>query len=129
MILLLKLVLAPALVVASTLAGRRWGPSVTGTLVVLPIVAGPILFIACLEHGREFAADAASASLLGMVSLALFLVVFQASARRFAGSRVAPPWACALLTGWASCLADEAPFRPRRPPSPLPGGTCRPEAW
>ncbi|WP_328941881.1 hypothetical protein OG259_09645 [Streptomyces sp. NBC_00250] len=119
MILLLKLVLAPALVVASTLAGRRWGPSVAGTLVVLPIVAGPILFIAHLEHGREFTADAASASLLGLVSLALFLVVFQASARRFAGSRIAPAWACALLIGWASCLAADAVLAVREIPALL----------
>ncbi|MER5638009.1 hypothetical protein ABT095_13750 [Kitasatospora sp. NPDC002227] len=61
---------------ASSLAGRRWGPALAGTLVALPIVAGPILFISPLEHGRAFVARAASASLLGLVSLALFAVVF-----------------------------------------------------
>lgn len=45
---LLKLVLAPALVVVSSLAGRRWGPELAGALVALPIVAGPILFITYL---------------------------------------------------------------------------------
>ena len=44
-VLALKLLLAPLLVVASSLAGRRWGPRLAGILVVLPIVAGPILLI------------------------------------------------------------------------------------
>lgn len=38
-ILLLKLLLAPALVVGSSLAGRRWGPRVSGMFAALPIVA------------------------------------------------------------------------------------------
>jgi hypothetical protein len=59
-ILLLKLLLAPSLVVASTLAGRRWGPDVAGILVALPIVAAPILFITYQQHGARFASDAAN---------------------------------------------------------------------
>lgn len=58
------------------MAGRRWGPGVAGTLVALPIVADPILFNTYLEHGSRFVAHAASASLLGLVSLALFALVF-----------------------------------------------------
>ncbi|MDH6143448.1 hypothetical protein P3T35_005483 [Kitasatospora sp. GP30] len=101
--LILKLFLAPGLVVASSLAGRRWGPSLAGTLVAMPIVAGPILGITCLEHGPSFAARAAGASLLGLVSLALFTVVFaklsQASRTRH--------WAVTLLVAWAGCLAAD----------------------
>jgi hypothetical protein len=44
-IVLVKLLLAPALVVASSLAGRRWGARMVGVLVALPLVAGPILAI------------------------------------------------------------------------------------
>jgi hypothetical protein len=40
--LLLKLFLAPLLVVASALAGRRWGPAAAGVLVGLPIVADSV---------------------------------------------------------------------------------------
>ncbi|MEA5363717.1 hypothetical protein VA596_29580 [Amycolatopsis sp., V23-08] len=98
MTLLLKLVLAPLLVVGSSLAGRRWGPGVTGLLVALPVVAGPILVVTYLEHGAAFAARAASASLLGLVSLAVFSVVFAFVAR-------ARSWPVTLLTGWAACLA------------------------
>jgi hypothetical protein len=96
--LMLKLFLAPALVVAASLAGRRWGPAVAGTLVALPIVAGPILLITGLEHGSGFAARAAGASLLGLVSLALFAVVFTLLSR-------IRHWAVTLLLAWASCLA------------------------
>ncbi|MFE2913180.1 hypothetical protein [Kitasatospora indigofera] len=101
--LILKLLLAPALVVASSLAGRRWGPTLTGTLVALPIVAGPILFITWLEHGQEFAARAAGASLLGLVSLALFAVVFA----RLARTARAGHWAVALVLAWTVCLAAD----------------------
>jgi len=82
-ILPLKLFLAPLLVVASTLAGRRWGPHLTGVLVALPIVAGPILFISYRGHGADFAASAATSSLLGLVSLAAFAVVFARASGRF----------------------------------------------
>jgi hypothetical protein len=96
-LLTLKLVLAPALVVLSTLAGRRWGPGVTGVLVALPVVAGPILLITELAHGRRFAAHAAAASLLGLITLALFALVF---ARL---SAVLGPFAV-LALGWSLCL-------------------------
>ena len=100
-ILLLKLFLAPALVVSSTLAGRRWGPGVAGILVGQPVVAGPILFITYLQHGAGFAGAAASASLLGLVSLAAFAVLFARMARRFR-------WPAALTAGWAGVLALDA---------------------
>lgn len=97
-ILLLKLLLAPLLVVASTLAGRRWGPDVAGILVALPIVAGPILFITYQQHGADFASDAASSSLLGLVSLAVFAVVFATAAVRLG-------WFGTLATSWTAVLA------------------------
>jgi hypothetical protein len=93
--LLLKLFLAPLLVVVSTLAGRRWGPHVAGVLVALPIVAGPILFITYQDHGADFAGKAAGSSLLGLVSLATFAVVFARASRRFG-------W---LVTLAMSCVA------------------------
>src|SRR6478672_5281841 len=61
-LLLVKLTLAPALVVGSSLAGRRWGPEASGLLVALPLVAGPILLIVDLDHGAHFASRAAAGS-------------------------------------------------------------------
>lgn len=100
-ILLLKLFLAPLLVVASTLAGRRWGPGVAGILVGQPVVAGPILFITYLQNGAGFASDAAGSSLLGLVSLAAFAVVFARAARRSG-------WLGTLAAGWAVVLIVDA---------------------
>lgn len=96
-ILLLKLFLAPLLVVVSALAGRRWGPSVAGVLVGLPIVAGPILFITYQQHGAEFVAAAANSSLLGLVSLAAFAVVYSRVAHR-AG------WLATMAITWIAVL-------------------------
>jgi hypothetical protein len=101
-ILLLKLLLAPALVVGSSLAGRRWGPRVSGMFAALPIVAGPILLITCLEHGTQFGARAASAALLGLISLSLFVLTFAWAARSWG-------WSTTLPLSWAVCLlADMA---------------------
>lgn len=97
----MKLFLAPLLVVASTLAGRRWGPGVAGILVGQPVVAGPILFITYVQHGANFASDAATSSLLGVVSLAVFAVVFSRAARRFG-------WPATLAAGWTAVLVVDA---------------------
>jgi hypothetical protein len=99
--LVLKLLLAPALVVASSLAGRRWGPSMSGTLVAFPVVAGPILLITDLDHGHRFASRAAAGALLGLVGLALFAVVFVRAGR----SR---GWITAVSAGTIACIICDA---------------------
>ncbi|HEX4483973.1 MAG TPA: hypothetical protein VH081_09305 [Solirubrobacteraceae bacterium] len=98
MLLLVKLTLAPLLVVGSSLAGRRWGHDVSGLLVALPLVAGPILLITDLERGAHFASGAAAASLLGLVALATFVVVFAHVSRR-------RRWIFAVAAGWIAFLA------------------------
>jgi hypothetical protein len=74
-VLLAKLLLAPACVVAVSLAGRRWGIAVAGILGGLPVVAGPILVVLTLVHGSAFGAEAAAGTLLGLAALTLFVVV------------------------------------------------------
>ncbi len=97
MLLALKLLLAPALVVLSSLATRRWGPRLGGILVTIPIVAGPILLIICLEHGPAFAAQAAVASTFANVALAIFALTLIATVGRM-------PWWAALVIAWALVL-------------------------
>lgn len=109
-LLALKLLLAPALVVGSSLAGRRWGPRLGGILVVLPIVAGPILLIVHLEHGGRFAAQAASAATLGIVSLAVFAAVFAYGSRRFG-------WLVTLAASWAAVLVVDLGLAQVSPPA------------
>jgi hypothetical protein len=93
--LVLKVALAPALVVGVTLAARRWGSRVGGMLIALPVVAGPILLVITLEHGEVFGARAARGALLGVVALSAFCVAFAAAATRMR-------WPAALLIGWAA---------------------------
>jgi hypothetical protein len=99
-VLALKLLLAPLLVVASSLAGRRWGPRLAGILVVLPIVAGPILLILYLDHGSEFAANAARAATLGIVPLGAFALIF-------AYLSVRHSWLVILLASWVTVLVAD----------------------
>ncbi len=73
-LLLYKLTLAPLLVIAASLAGRKWGQTAAGLVAGFPIVAGPILVFFALEQGPDFAANAALDTLLGIVSLSFFMV-------------------------------------------------------
>jgi hypothetical protein len=93
--LVLKVALAPMLVVCATLAARRWGPRLGGMLIALPVVAGPILLVIALEHGEVFAARVARGALLGVVALSTFCVVFAAVSARLR-------WPAALLIGWGA---------------------------
>ncbi len=94
-LLAVKLLLAPCFVVGASLTARRHGPRVGGLVGALPVVAGPILLVYALAHGRAFAAHAAAGTLLGLISLTAFVVVYA----RLAG-RVA--WPVGLLAGWAA---------------------------
>jgi hypothetical protein len=100
-ILILKLCLVPFLIWLVTLAGRRWGPAVAGWLSAFPIVAGPILLAITLEQGPLFAARAAEGTLLAVIAILVFSVVYAWVARRLG---VAGAMGCALLA-WALAVA------------------------
>ena len=97
-----KLLLAPLCVVVISLAGRRWGTAVTGILGGTPVVAGPILLVVTIDHGRSFGTDAATATLFGLVALSLFVFVYDRLAQRL--MRPLPT----LLCGWLAFLAGIA---------------------
>jgi hypothetical protein len=90
-----KALLAPSFVIGASVAARRFGPWVGGLVGGLPVVAGPILLAYALIHGRVFAQQAASGTLLGLVSLTAFVVVYGRLASR-AG------WIVCMLSGWAA---------------------------
>jgi len=102
-ILALKLALAPSLVGTATRVARRLGHRAGGLVGGLPVVAAPIVLIYALEHGQAFAAEAARATVLGIVSLVGFCVAYALAAQRggVAG---------ALLAGWAAFGAGTALF-------------------
>ncbi|HET8577601.1 MAG TPA: hypothetical protein VFO18_10915 [Methylomirabilota bacterium] len=74
--LVLKLVLTPALIGGASLAGRRWGPGVSGWLVGLPLTSAPIAVFLALEQGGGFAATAALGTMAGTISQAAFGVAY-----------------------------------------------------
>jgi len=107
-VLLAKLLLAPLCVVAVSLAGRRWGVATAGILGGLPVVAGPILVVLTLVHGRVCSEGAAAGTLLGLIALTTFVVVYGRASERLG------PTAC-LLLGWVGFFAAVAALRPLHP--------------
>lgn len=107
-----KLLLSPLCVIAVSLAGRRWGMAVAGALGGLPVVAGPILLVETLLHGRGFGADAAAGTLLGLAALTAFVVVY---GRVAVGVGPVP----SVLCGWAAFLLGVAVLRLVQPPPGL----------
>ena len=90
--LALKLVLTPTLIGAVSMAGRRWGPGVSGWLVGFPLTSGPVAFFLALDHGLAFAAAAAIGSMTGAAAQAVFCVIYGRLAR-------GRHWAAALAGG------------------------------
>jgi hypothetical protein len=99
--LTLKLVVTPALIGAATLVGRRWGQSIGGWLVGLPLTTGPVAFFIALDHGESFAAAAVVGSLAGAVAEVAFSLAYGWSALRRS-------WPAALLAGTAAYAAVAA---------------------
>ena len=98
-LLALKLTLTPGVIAAATLAARRFGPSIGGWLIGLPVTAGPVLFFLALAHGARFADHVAVGLVAGVAAQAAFVLGYAAGCRRGAG------WPVALATGTASFAA------------------------
>lgn len=97
----MQLLVAPVLVAAATLAARRWGHRVGGLVSAFPAIVGPVLWIGAERHGSEFAAQAATGTLVGLASLSAFAL---------ACGRTAPhvSWPVSLTAGWAFAAAAAA---------------------
>lgn len=97
MILPLKLLMAPVLIAAATLAGRRWGPAVSGWFISFPFISAPISLILALQNGLDFAAQAAAGTLGGQVCCCAFSASYLLAAKKL-------PW------WWSAPLAAGAYF-------------------
>jgi hypothetical protein len=111
-LLVAKILLSPLCVVAVSLAGRRWGVAVAGILGGLPVVAGPILLVETLLHGRGFGADAAGGTLLGLAALTAFVVVYARVATATGPLR-------SVFWGWTAFLLGVVALSPVQPPPAL----------
>jgi hypothetical protein len=92
---LLRLALVPAAVWLASLAGRRWGHSLSGYLGGLPMIGAPITLYLALDHGAAFAARSATITLATIIGQAAHLLAFAHVARR-------ARWPWALAAGWGS---------------------------
>jgi hypothetical protein len=97
-VLLLKIILAPVLIGLVSLAGRRWGPGVSGWLLGLPLNSAPIFLFLLMEQGPAFAARAAVGTLLGILAWAAFTLVYAYCCLRL-------PWWWSTIAGWIAFSA------------------------
>jgi hypothetical protein len=95
----LKLTVTPLLILAASLASRRWGEIVGGWFVGLPLTSAPVCFFLALDQGADFAAGASLGCLAGAASEAGFGLLYSIVARHFG-------WPLALTAasfGFALC--------------------------
>jgi hypothetical protein len=85
---------AATLVGASTIAARMWGHAIGGVVSAFPLIVGPALLLAAVRQDAAFAAAMATATLLGIVALSGFVLVYGRSARRCR-------WPLSLGLAWA----------------------------
>lgn len=101
----MKLSLTPILIGGTSLAARRWGPSIGGWLVALPLTSGPVALYLALDHGTAFAAGAAKGSIAGLLGDATFALAYGWAARR-AG------WPVSVVCGFGAFAAAAAAMQP-----------------
>ena len=109
-ILLLKLTITPAVIVAATLAARRFGPAVGGWLIGLPVTAGPVVLFLALDHGAVFARHVALGIVAGVSGLVAFVFGYVVVALRGGG------WPASLAVATAAFALTGLVFDVAKPP-------------
>jgi hypothetical protein len=99
--LVLKLTVTPVLILLASLASRRWGESIGGWFVGLPLTSGPVCFFLALDEGPGFAAAAGLGCLAGAAAEAGFCIAYGRVARH-AG------WPVALIVASVAFVAGAA---------------------
>ena len=82
MILVFKLIVTPFFIGMVTLAGRKWGPTVSGLLMGLPLTSAPISVFLAIQYGAAFAARSAPGNLAGQASVCIFCLAYSLSAQK-----------------------------------------------
>ncbi|NAT17636.1 hypothetical protein CU663_24800, partial [Pseudomonas syringae pv. actinidifoliorum] len=78
----LKLLITPALMLAISLAARRWGTGVAGLLSGLPMTSALVMLFLSLEQGTAFASMAVPGALAGLAAIqATYLFYFLVTRR------------------------------------------------
>ncbi len=78
----LKLLITPALMLAISLAARRWGTGVAGLLSGLPMTSALVMLFLSIEQGTQFASMAVPGALAGLAAIqATYLFYFLVTRR------------------------------------------------
>ena len=96
--LLTKLFASPLLIGLASLAGKRWGPGLSGLLGGLPLVAAPIVLTLWLSEGAETAHRVSLTAPIGVWATMTYLLVYGFASAHFR-------WQVSLLLGWVAYLA------------------------
>jgi hypothetical protein len=150
--LVLRLALAPAIVLLASVAQRRLGPRFGGRIVGFPLTTGPFLAVICLQYGSAAASRAAAGVISGQMVVVGFCLGYGHLAARVrplwaltsalllgvaAGAAVSalhPPWLAttvvvgAVMLGlwtWPTVPASSPPSSPSTEPGPEPRGAVR----
>jgi hypothetical protein len=81
-LLLVRMVLTAAVIVAASIAVERSGPVVGALIATLPVSAGPALVFIAMDHGADFLSAATLAGLPASAATVVFVVTYVAIARR-----------------------------------------------
>jgi hypothetical protein len=74
--LAIKLVSVPIFIWAVSVVGRKWGHSLGGLIIGLPLTSGPVLLFLALEQGNSFVLAASQGTLMGLISLSMSCLVY-----------------------------------------------------
>ncbi len=83
LLLILRLVSAPVVILAATMAQRRFGHAVSGLIVGLPLTSVPLLWLVALGHGTPFAGSMSTALLTATSAQAVLIWSYARLARHF----------------------------------------------
>ncbi|MBM5570918.1 MULTISPECIES: DUF3147 family protein [Deefgea] len=82
-ILLIKLLIGPSLIAATSLAGQRWGQRIAGILAGLPSVALALVAVIWLEQGEQFARVMIHAAPIGLIANSLYMLALAFTSQHF----------------------------------------------
>jgi hypothetical protein len=85
--LVLRIIIAPLVVVGGTFVQRRFGHVVSGLVIGLPLTSLPLLWLVAIQHGTLFARSMSSASLVGCVAEIVMIWTYATLARRLSPTR------------------------------------------
>jgi uncharacterized membrane protein (GlpM family) len=108
-VLVWKLGLVPVLLIAVTLAVRRFGPRFGGLAVGLPLTSGPVSLFLAVEQGPAFARSAAPGTIAGLTAVCVFSAAYAlcAASMRWIGALVVALLAYVVIGLALSWLASD----------------------